>query len=42
MARLARLSLPSQVHYVRVYGAADISLMPMLEDLDAMLSLFPR
>lgn len=42
MARLARLSLPSQVHYVRVYGAADISLMPMLEDLDAMLSLFSK
>lgn len=42
MARLARLSLPGQLHYVRVNGAADISLMPMLEDLDMMLSLFSK
>lgn len=42
MARLARLSMQGQLHYIRVYGVPEISLMPMLEDLDAMLGLFSK
>lgn len=42
MARLTRLSLVDEVHFVRLRAVEDISLFPSLEDIESLFQIFSR
>lgn len=42
MARLPRLSVADQTHYVVMHGTKDVSLIPMEEDVNFMFGVFSK